>query len=242
MGRMFEELDRRSTPMGDISVRRRFHPVLQVDVFEVILGDEHLMSNIFTAAEIALADLSLAVVADDAGDGLDVVVGGLGLGYTAHAALRDPRVRSVHVFEALDAVIEWYEAGLLPLSAELGADPRCHFVAGDFFALVAAGSSFGPDVPDRVDAMLVDIDHTPRHLLHPSHAPFYETAGLRRLADRLRPGGVYGLWSDDPPDDAYLAVVDEVFTSCVPHEVVFPNPLTGGEATNTVYVATGARS
>lgn len=242
MSSMFEELDRRSTAMGEISVRRRFHPVLQVDVYEVILGDEHLMSNIFTAAEIALADLSLAAVpAGDAGEGLDVVVGGLGLGYTAHAALRDERVRSVHVVEALDAVIEWHEAGLLPLSEELTSDPRCHFVRGDFFALVAAGSSFGPDVPDRVDAMLVDIDHTPRHLLHPSHAPFYEPSGLQRLATRLRPGGVYGLWSDDPPDDAYLAVVEQVFASCTPHHVTFPNPLTGGEAANTVYVATDPR-
>ena len=234
MSRAFEELDRRATPMGEISVRRRFHPVLQVDVFEVMLGDEHLMSNVFTAAEEALATLSLAQVA---GDGLDVVVGGLGLGHTARAALDDPRVRSVHVVEALDAVIEWHRAGLLPLSEGLVADPRCRLVHGDFFALVAAGEGFGAAVPDVVDAVLVDIDHTPHHLLHPSHAPFYEVDGLARLARLLRPGGVYGLWSDDPPDPRYLAVAEAVFGATTAHEVTFPNPLTGGEAANTVYVS-----
>ena len=53
MSRAFEELDRRVTPMGEISLRRRLEPTLQIDVFEVILGDEHLMSSVFTVAEIA---------------------------------------------------------------------------------------------------------------------------------------------------------------------------------------------
>lgn len=236
--RTFEELDRRATPMGEISVRRRFHPVVGVDVFEVKLGEEHLMSSLFTAAEVALGELSLAAVE---GDELDVVIGGLGLGHTAAAVLADPRVRSVHVVEALDAVIDWHDAGLLPLSEVLTADPRCRFVHGDFFALVAAGDGFGPDVPDRAHVVAVDIDHTPRHLLHPGHAPFYEPVGLRRLAGLLHPGGVYGLWSDDPPDDDYLRVVRTVFDHGDAHVVEFPNPLTGGTAANTVYVATAVR-
>lgn len=235
MSARFEELDRRQTPMGEVSVRRRLEPTLQIDVYEVKLNDEFLMSNLFTAAEIELAKLGLAQLP---GTDLDVVVGGLGLGYTAHSALEDLRVRSLHVIEALDAVIEWHRDGILPISEELTADERCHFVRGDFFALVAAGEPFGPDVPERVHAILVDIDHTPRHLLHPSHAPFYEPEGLRRLADRLHPGGVYALWSDDPPDDDYIAVVEEVFGSCEAHVVTFPNFYTGEDASNTVYVAT----
>jgi spermidine synthase len=231
----FEELDWRPTPLGEISLRRRLEPTLQVDVYEVKLGDEFLMSSLFTAAEIALADISLASIP---GADLDVVVGGLGLGYTAHAVLGDPRVRSLQVVESLGEVIGWHQRGLLPLSSGLTSDQRCHLVNGDFFALVAAGSSFGPDAPARHDAILVDIDHTPQHLLHPSHAPFYELEGQRRLADRLNPRGVYALWSDDPPDEDYLSVVEQVFASCEAHVITFPNPLTGGEAASTVYVAT----
>jgi spermidine synthase len=231
----FEELDWRPTPLGELSLRRRLEPTLQVDVYEAKLGDEFLMSSLFTAAEIALADVSLASIP---GTDLDVVVGGLGLGYTAQAVLRDRRVRSLQVVEVLGEVIEWHQRGLLSLSNGLTSDRRCTLVNGDFFAMVATGSSFGPDTPERLDAILVDIDHTPRHLLHPSHAPFYEPEGQQQLARRLNPRGVYALWSDDPPDEDYISVVERVFASCEAHVITFPNPLTRGEAASTVYVAT----
>lgn len=235
MSANFEELDWQPTSMGAISLRRRFEPTLQADIYEAKLDDEFLMSSAFTAGEVALADIALGTLS---GSNLDVVVGGLGLGYTARAVLRDPRVRSVHVVEALDEVIGWHRRRLLPVSEHLTADPRCVLVHGDFFTMVAAGSSFGPGTPDRIDAVLVDIDHTPRHLLHPGHAGFYEAEGQRRLAARLTPAGVFGLWSDDPPDEEYLSVLDGVFASCEAHLVTFSNPLTGGEAANTVYIAT----
>lgn len=233
MSALFQELDRQTTPMGEISVRRRLDPILGADVYEVKLGDEHLMSNVFTAAEIALADLALAVLDRD---DLDVVVGGLGLGYTARAALADGRVRSVAVVEALPAVIDWHRRRILPGASQLVNDERCQLVEGDFFAHIAAGSSFAPGAPDRHDAILLDIDHTPTHVLHPSHAAFYTAGGLGLLAERIRPGGVFGLWSDRPDDD-FLAVARAVFASCEAHEVRFPNHHTGGEGTNTVYVA-----
>jgi spermidine synthase len=223
--------------MGELSVRRRLEPTLQVDVWEVILNDEHLMSSLFTVAETALASLGLAAVA---GDGLDVIVGGLGLGYTACEVLRDPRVASLRVIDALGEVISWHERSLFPFASELNTDTRCAFVHGDFFAMVRDGAPFGADVPTRAHAVLVDIDHTPRHLLHPSHESFYEPGGLQQLADRLHPGGVFGLWSDAPPDAGFIATVKSVFASCVAHVVTFPNFHTDGESANTVYVATTA--
>ena len=237
MSRLFEELDNRSTPMGDISLRRRLEPTLQVDVFEVKLGDEYLMSSLFTVAEIDLARLGLAAVS---GEALDVVVGGLGLGYTAQAVLEDHRVRSLYVIEVSDAVIDWHQRHLVPVGPQLTSDPRCHLVHEDFFGLVAAGHPLTGDGPDRVDAVLVDIDHTPRHVLDPGHAGFYDPAGLRRVARYLRAGGVFGLWSDDPPDDDFVAALDEVFDTCDAHVVEFPNFYTGGASSNTVYVATTA--
>ena len=234
MSARFEEIDRRRTPIGEISLRRRLEPTLQIDVYEVKLDDEFLMSSLFTVAEVELARRALAELP---GGDLDVVVGGLGLGYTAQAVLEDPRVRSLHVIEALGEVIEWHERQLLPLATELTSDPRCHLIEGDFFAMVASGSGFGPDVPDRCHAVLVDIDHSPRHVLHPTHGRFYEPEGLRRLVVCLHPGGVFALWSDDRPDDDYVAVVEEVFAACAAHVVTFPNFYTGGESASTVYVA-----
>jgi len=153
----FEELDWRPTPIGEVSLRRRRDPVSGVDIFEAKLGDEFLMSSLFTVAEIEVARLALAQLQ---GSGLDVAVGGLGLGYTAQAVLAD-------------------------------------------------GS-----------------------------AGFYGVEGTQRLAGHVRPGGVYSLWSNDPPDDAYLAVLSQVFVDVAARVVSFPNPLQERTATNTVYLAT----
>jgi spermidine synthase len=230
----FEELDWRETPMGAISLRRRRDPASGEDVFEVKLDDDFLMSSLFTVAEIEVARLALAELT---GEGLDVVVGGLGLGYTAQTVLQDPRVTSLLVVETLGEVIDWHERGLIPVGATLTSDPRCRLIHGDFFAMVEA-SGLDPETPDRrFDAIIVDIDHSPRHLLQPSHAGFYEPAGARRLAEHLHPGGVFSLWSNDPPDEGYQAVLAEVFTEVSAEIVSFHNPLQDREATNTVYVA-----
>lgn len=230
----FEEIDRRLTPMGEISLRRRLEPSLQVDVYEVKLGEEFLMSSLFTVAETALATLGLAAVF---GADLDVVVGGLGLGYTARAVLQDSRVRSLQVVETSGAVIEWFEKDLVPFATPLTTDPRCQLVEADFFAMVAGESNLGPPATRLWHAVLVDIDHTPRRLLHPSHSGFYTHQGMQRLARRLQPGGVFALWSDEPPDGDFVSLVEEVFASCQPHVVTFPNFYTGAESSNTIYVS-----
>ena len=235
MGARFEELDWSETRMGVISLRRRIEPSLKVDVYEVKLGDEFLMSSLFTVAEVELARLGLAEAVDA---DLDVVVGGLGLGYTAQTALVDPRVHSLVVVEALGEVIGWHQRGLLPDTAELASDPRIRLQQGDFFAMAASDVGFDPEVPGRrFHAVLLDIDHTPRHVLHPSHPAFYTRAGLGKLVGHLHPGGVFALWSDDPPDPDFEAVLAEVFDRSEASIVSFPNPLTGGYSTNTVYVA-----
>ena len=234
MALRFEEIDWQETPMGPISLRRRVEPSLQVDVYEVKLGDEFLMSSLFTVAEVELARLGLAEIA---GEELDVLVGGLGLGYTAVTALADPRVRSLTVVEALPQVIDWHQRQLLPDAAGLTSDPRTRLVRGDFFGLVRDRAGFGEGAPERVHALLLDIDHTPRHVLHPSHADFYTADGLRALRRHLHPEGVFALWSDDPPEDAFMSVLSGAFPAASAHVVSFPNPLTGGESANTVYVA-----
>ena len=223
--------------MGDISLRRRLEPTLQIDIWEVKLGDEFLMSSLFTAGERAVAELGLAVTR---GDDLRVVVGGLGLGYTAREALTDSRVASVHVVDALDVVIGWHEQGLVPIGSELADDPRCTLVHGDFFAMVEAG------LGERIrgapyDAILLDIDHTPSHLLHAAHAGFYRPEGLRRLAEQLVPGGVFSLWSDEfSPNEEFVEVLRGVFETVDAHVVAFPNHYTGGESTSTIYVSSTA--
>lgn len=229
MSARFAELDWQQTPMGELTLRRRLDPVLGFDVFEVILGDEHLMSSHFTVAEIELAHLGLAAVA---GEGLDVLVGGLGLGYTAQAVLTHDRVASLTVVEAIQTVVDWHERGLLPVSASLTGDSRTSLVVDDYFALMR-----GETVPRRFDAIIVDIDHSTKHHLDPSHADFYTIDGIRRMQRHLAPGGAFALWSDDPPEEGFTAILAAAFDSVETHVVAFDNALTGGTSTNSVYVA-----
>jgi spermidine synthase len=232
----FEELDYQQTPLGDISLRRRSEPRLEGKIlYEVKLGDEFLMSSLFTEAEIQLARLGLGEIE---GTDLDIVIGGLGLGYTAVATLENPSVRSLTVIEVMQPVIDWHRRGLVPLGKALVSDPRCTLVHADFFT-VASSSGMGFDRLDanrRVHAVLLDIDHSPSHWLNPGNSSFYTPQGLRNLADKLHPGGVFGLWSNDPPDAGFTRILDSVFQSSEAHIVTFPNPYRGGESANTVYL------
>lgn len=232
MSRAFEVLDVRSTRMGELLLRRRLEPVLQIDVWEVKLGDAFLMSSMFTATEEAVGRLG---VADTPGDGLRVVVGGLGLGCTAAAALESDRVVELIVIDALAEVIEWHERGVVPLGPTLVADERCRFVHGDFFAMVQDGLDVSGGAP--YDAILVDIDHTPDFHLDESHAGFYGEAGLQRVVDQLVPGGTFGLWSDDPPDAGFTSLLGSVFDDVRAEIVEFPNHYTGANSACTVYLA-----
>lgn len=229
MSARFEELDWQETPLGEISLRRRRDPLVEVDVYEVKLNEEFLMSSLFTAAETELARLALAEL--DRPD-LHLMVGGLGLGYTAHAALQDPRTASLVVIEAAAPVIDWHRRELLPDTMGLATDPRCQLVHDDFFALVRGGT-----IATRYDAILLDIDHTPHHLLNPSHADFYTPEGLLGLVPALVEDGVFALWSDDPPDADFEACLAQVFETTSARVITFPNPLTRGESASTVYLA-----
>jgi spermidine synthase len=232
----FEELGWRQTPMGAISLRRRFDLSLRADVYEVKLDDEYLMSSLFTVAERALARLALERTP---GPDLDVLVGGLGLGYTAQEALECNRIRSLTVVEYSDAVIDWHERDLLPDTAGLAADSRVTVVCADFFAVATSEMGFDPRRHRRpYDAMLLDIDHSPRHLLHDRHADFYSHDGLLAASAQIAPGGTFALWSDDAPDEDFSAVLNSVFTDVEARAVWFDNPLTRGRSANTVYLAT----
>lgn len=229
MAARFEELDHALTPIGEITLRRRTEHTLGVEVYEVKIDDEFLMSSLFTVVEVALARQGLAA---HPGTTLDVLVGGLGLGYTAQAALADPRVRSLTVIEYVEAVIGWHQRDLLPATAGMAADERCHLVHDDFFDLVATERS-----ERRYDVVLLDIDHSPENVLHERHQPFYGRDGLASLRSVLTDDGVFALWSDDPPDDAFLTELRSVFAEATSEVVPFDNPLTRGRSESTLYVA-----
>ncbi|HZE58120.1 MAG TPA: hypothetical protein VE031_09730 [Chthoniobacterales bacterium] len=236
MSRDFEELDYRKTPLGELILRRRRMLSLGgIEIYEVKLGDAFLMSSLFHEVEEALAHLGLGELK---GESWDVVVGGLGLGYTAVAALEHREVASLLIVDALLPVIEWHQRGLVPLGEKLTSDARCRMVQADFFEWAQSAEGFDPEQQGRkFHAVLLDIDHSPRNLLHPRNAAFYQEEGLKALAAHLHPGGVFALWSDDPPEEEFLELLGSAFATARAHVVTFSNPVLEAESASTVYVA-----
>lgn len=236
---IFEELDFQQTPLGDISLRKRSEPRLDNKlIYEVKLGDEFLMSSLFVEAEEQLSTLGLAALKQNGfNDDLDVIVGGLGLGYTGLTALNDSSVAKLRVIDVMQPVISWHQQGLLPIGDVLATDPRCELVHGDFFAIATTETQGFLD-NEKVHAVLLDIDHSPSHWLNECNSSFYSQESLKAMANKIHPGGVFGLWSNDMPEQAFVDLLDTVFTDTQSHVVRFPNPYSGGESINSVYLAT----
>lgn len=244
MTTIFEELDYQETPLGDISLRKRSEPRLDNQVlYEVKLGEEFLMSSLFVEAEEQLSVIGLDVLKRNGHtQNLDVIVGGLGLGYTALQALQDQDVQSVKTIDVMAPVISWHQRGLLPIGDVLATDPRSTLELNDFFAVATAeGTSFHADNPDQqVHAVLLDIDHSPSHWLNQGNSGFYNEQSLRSMAAKIQSKGVFGLWSNELPDPEFEALLSQVFTKVESHIVSFDNPYSGEQSTNSVYVATVA--
>lgn len=240
MSTLFEQIDSQPSNLGEISLRRRRIPVFgDRDIYEVKLGEEFLMSSMFVEAEEALSTLGLAAVQ---GDKLSVVVGGLGLGYTAVAALKDERITDLLVVDALDVVIGWHKDELVPLGQVLNADPRNRYILGSFFDLATApDTGFDPSNSGRkFDAILLDIDHSPTEFLNAANASFYTTENLRLMAQQLNPKGVFAMWSQNLPEERFEALLKTVFDDVSSHVVSFYNPFQNCESTNSVYVCVKA--
>jgi len=229
--------------MGELVLQRRRAPWRHgpESYHEITLNGQHLMSSLVNVSEIALATIGLEPLSDGR---LDVVVGGLGLGYSAKAVLDDLRVASVVVIENLREVIDWHTRGLVPLGDVLTGDPRCKFVEGDFFGLMRTDAAeLDPDEPQKkYHAILVDIDNSPTDLLHRDHGEFYYPDGMQRLVGHLHPGGVFALWSAEPSDEEFISALGEVFPQVESHAVKFHNPLCGSDELNTIYVARACMS
>lgn len=219
-----------ATPLGTLCLRRR--ELLSEPgtvVTEVTLNHEFLMSSYHTVSERALASVALDMFG---GQEVQVLVGGLGLGYTASEVLASNRVGQVEVVELLPQVIDWLDQGLIPLADSLQGDPRLLVSQGDVYERL-----WHP--PTRqFDMILIDVDHSPEDLLDGADDVFYTAAGLERTRLHLAKGGVLGVWSyaeSSPFADALRQVFREVRIE----PVTFDNTLIDRTVTDWLFFARG---
>ena len=195
-----EEVARAESERGEIVLLRRDTGALELRVNGVFV-----MDTVETSTEQALAEAALAVVDEPRA----VLVGGLGLGFTAHAVLADPRVEKVAVVEIEDAIVGWMRDATVPHGPAFLADERLTIVVADVRAAVAEAT------PASYDLVLLDVDNGPGYLVHDSNAEVYAVPFLRQLHDLLRPGGALVVWSA-APDRALGEAVEQVFGAVAP--------------------------
>lgn len=230
----FEILAHETSPLGLLCLRRReLLGAPGTFVTEITLNHEFLMSSLNTSSERALA--TLAVQMHDGSD-LEVLVGGLGLGYTAQAALTTGRVAHVDVIEFLPQVKQWLADGLLPLSEELTKDSRLNVVEGDVYRWLMEAPR------KRYDVIVIDVDHSPDERLDfetENAAPaarFYTEAGLERAKAHLTARGVLAVWSyDENPE--FEAALDRVFVETRVERIEFENDLIDEVTTDVLFLA-----
>jgi spermidine synthase len=148
-----------------------------------------LMSSRAHGSEEALARLTLAEVNSPT---QEVLVGGLGMGYTLRAVLDlVPATTRVVVAEILPAVVAWNSVELAHLAGSPLEDPRVVVEASDVRRLIGKSR-------DGFDAILLDVDNGPEAFTSAGNAHLYDRAGLDAIRRSLRSRGVLGVWSADP--------------------------------------------
>src|SRR2546428_8419818 len=152
--------------------------------FEILCNGVFLMASYNQASGRALAALALRRMT---GTGLRVLVGGLGIGYTAQAALEDPRVGRLEVVEIEPVVLAWHRVHFADLCGRPLEDPRARLLLSDVHDI--------PLPPRSYDAILLDTDNGPDWLARDLNERLYTATGVTRYLEALTPNGVLALWS-----------------------------------------------
>lgn len=131
----------------------------------------------------------MALACESPTPGMRVLVGGLGMGYTARAALDfAPEDAKVVIAELVEAVVDWNREYLGPLAGNPLDDPRTELVIDDVRRVILAGEG-------QYDAILLDVDNGPHAPTQRNNSWLYTPGGLNAIKRALRRGGAVAVWS-----------------------------------------------
>ena len=179
-----EVLERAEGRSGELVLRRSGADL------EVILNGAFLISTANDASSRAMVTAALPHLA---GDALEVLIGGLGLGYALDEALASERVAHVTVAEYEPTIVRWFRAH--------GEGRAERAAAGELAGRAAIEVADVADVltarPEGFDLVSLDTDNGPDWLVREANAGLYSEAGVQLALLALRPGGAVVFWSPD---------------------------------------------
>jgi spermidine synthase len=160
--------------------------------YSIQFGSEELMGSCDHVSEEALATLTCQRLGHRDGN---VLIGGLGMGFTLGAALAAWSARSsIIVAELVPKVVTWAGGPLAHIFRDHLADPRLTIEIGDVHNVIGASK-------DRFDAILLDVDNGPDGMIRPENERIYCNWGLRSALGALKPGGMLAIWSAYPAEE-----------------------------------------
>ena len=209
----YTEVARAESPRGEIVLRERRDPDAGSSspvVLELRVNGVFVMDTFETSSEKGLATASLKQVENPR----NVVIGGLGLGFTMHEVLADKRVEKLVVVEIEDALVQWMREGTVPHGPSYLADERVSVMTADIRTAMAEAT------PAAYDLVLLDVDNGPGFLVYDENEEIYQREFLGQVKEALRPGGALVIWSAAESPTLQAEMV-QVFGDCVavPYEV-----------------------
>ena len=212
------------TPRGELTLRERTTEDGTV-VHELIVAGVFAMDTADTSTETALAEQALAQVSDPR----RVLVGGLGLGFTAWQVLKDRRVRELHVVELEEDIVHWARLGLTPTLGVLARHPRATLhTSGALAALTDDEEPHGP-----WDLVLLDVDNGPSFLVHADNERIYSAESLAAILSRVAKGGALAIWAAQR-EPALLATMQSLAPT---QEILLPAQRRGRALQYAIYLA-----
>lgn len=179
-------LDTAKIPGGgeELRLKQRGHE------FSIMLGTNELMNSRLSGSEKALATLTSERIRDRARP--QMLVGGLGMGFTLRAALVELGANArIVVAELVPEVVAWARGPMAEIFAGSLDDPRVEIVEDDVGRVIGAAKA-------TYDAILLDVDNGPEGLSRKANDSLYSHAGLDAARAALRPGGILAVWSQGP--------------------------------------------
>jgi spermidine synthase len=169
--------------------------------FLIRVNDQELMNSRHHESEQELARLGCANLSDRKAP--QVLIGGLGMGYTLRQTL-DMLGSSAHVFvsELLIPVVDWNRSYFKDLNGGPLDDKRTELIIGDIFQLLSQSIH-------KFDAILLDVDNGPSALVDPGNQHLYSPAGILACRRALRKQGSLAIWSSVPSK-----VFEQLLISC----------------------------
>jgi spermidine synthase len=157
------------------------------DEFAIRVDGQVLMNSTSHGSEKKLARHGCVGLRDE--PRARVLVGGLGMGFTARAALDELGADArVEVVELVSAVVAWNRDLIGHLAGAPLLDPRLRVIEADVADTIGRARA-------RYDAILLDVDNGPEALSSYRNRRIYGEDGLARARRALRPRGMLALWS-----------------------------------------------